>query len=301
MHARQTCWINLEYLSAEDWVESCHGLPALRADGLASHFFFPGFTERTGGLLREADLFTRRDAWQADRLAQRDFLAQLGLCEAALDAWSCRSPESRGAESEGAESTGTESPATEAVCPQLRPYEPAPMLVSLFCYPDIPLQSLTDTLACAARPTILLVPAGIAPDLHSGQYGQLLVERIPFLPQAEYDKVLWTCDLNFVRGEDSILRALWSGKPLIWQIYPQTEHTHLLKLDAWLKRAALPGLVQTLMQAWNQSDQERFACTLRGSLEPDSFQQWQEQAARFCQEQSGLPDLASALNQFCVQ
>ncbi|HAF55386.1 MAG TPA: elongation factor P maturation arginine rhamnosyltransferase EarP, partial [Thauera sp.] len=59
-------WINLEYLSAEDWVAGCHGLasPHPRLP-LTKHFFFPGFDENTGGLLREADLLARRDRFLA--------------------------------------------------------------------------------------------------------------------------------------------------------------------------------------------------------------------------------------------
>ena len=44
-------WINLEYLSAEDWVTECHGLPSPQGGGLVRHFFFPGFGPKTGGLL----------------------------------------------------------------------------------------------------------------------------------------------------------------------------------------------------------------------------------------------------------
>ena len=57
---------------------------------------------------------------------------------------------------------------------------------------------------------------------------------IPFLSQAGYDRLLWACDLNFVRGEDSFVRALWAGKPLIWNIYPQQDAVHLQKLEAFL-------------------------------------------------------------------
>jgi uncharacterized repeat protein (TIGR03837 family) len=63
-------WINLEYLSAEPYVERSHRLPSpvmsgpLR--GLTKWFFYPGFTERTGGLLREPDLLQRRAAFDAD-------------------------------------------------------------------------------------------------------------------------------------------------------------------------------------------------------------------------------------------
>jgi uncharacterized repeat protein (TIGR03837 family) len=50
---RKPVWINVEYLSAESWVETHHKLPSLRPDGLIEYFFYPGFTEKTGGLLRE--------------------------------------------------------------------------------------------------------------------------------------------------------------------------------------------------------------------------------------------------------
>ena len=50
-------WINLEYLSAEDWVEGCHGMPSPHPRlPIVRHFFFPGFTAATGGLLEERDL-----------------------------------------------------------------------------------------------------------------------------------------------------------------------------------------------------------------------------------------------------
>ena len=42
------CWINLEYLSAEAYVERSHGLPSPQlagpAAGLRKWFFYPGFT-----------------------------------------------------------------------------------------------------------------------------------------------------------------------------------------------------------------------------------------------------------------
>ncbi len=310
MRARQTRWINLEYLSAEDWVQGCHGLPALRSDGLASHFYFPGFTERTGGLLREADLLARRDRWQADPAAQRTFLEHLGVSAEALAAWT-----GHGARPVDAKTNRQDVPAR---------------LISLFCYPDISIPALVETLSTETHQTVLLIPEGIGPTLVPGQYGNLFVERIPFLPQTEYDKVLWMADLNFVRGEDSIIRALWAGKPLVWQIYPQTEDTHLIKLNAWLSRSALPAHAQSLIQAWNQgSPQEEstpdravqptdsrkmvqstvkpplpvndaFASALRACLTPTNFQAWQEQAAGFCREQAMLPDLARTLNQFCL-
>ena len=71
-------WINLEYLSAEDYVARSHGLasPVMSgpAKGLTKWFFFPGFTPDTGGLLREPNLAQRQAGFKAET-----WLAQLGM------------------------------------------------------------------------------------------------------------------------------------------------------------------------------------------------------------------------------
>ena len=54
--------------------------------------------------------------------------------------------------------------------------------------------------------------------------------------QPDFDRLLWCADLNFVRGEDSFVRAAWAARPLVWQIYPQHDQVHLDKLEAWLAR-----------------------------------------------------------------
>ena len=84
---------------------------------------------------------------------------------------------------------------------------------------------------------------------------------IAFIPAAltqhDFDHLLWACDLNFVRGEDSLVRALWAGQPFVWQIYPQHDDAHHAKLEAfldWLEapaslRALSPGLERRRRQA----------------------------------------------------
>lgn len=213
-------WINLEYLSAEPWVEGCHALASPHPTlPLVKHFFFPGFGERTGGLLRENRLLGERDAFQA-----------------AL-------------------------PVSEA------------LEISLFCYENAPVGALLETWARGERPIRCRVPPGqplAAVKRHFGgdgpwQLDHLLVEPIPFLTQADYDRLLWSCDLNFVRGEDSFVRAQWAGRPFVWQAYPQQEEAHLIKLDAFLQRylAGVPGTmaraVRDFFLAWNQGKQEEVA------------------------------------------
>ena len=89
---------------------------------------------------------------------------------------------------------------------------------------------------------------------------RLRISPLPFLPQTDFDPLLWCCDLNLVRGEDSWLRALWAGIPRLWQAYPQDDAAHLQKLDAFLTRItpwladepAFPAW-QRALRAWNQA------------------------------------------------
>jgi uncharacterized repeat protein (TIGR03837 family) len=56
-NAIKPIWINLEYLSAEAWIDDVHGLPSPHPRlPLTKFFFCPGFTEKSGGLIREKSL-----------------------------------------------------------------------------------------------------------------------------------------------------------------------------------------------------------------------------------------------------
>lgn len=100
------------------------------------------------------------------------------------------------------------------------------------------------------------------------QRGNLRVHVLPFVEQEQYDLLLWACDINFVRGEDSCVRAQWAGRPFIWHIYPQHDGVHLEKLEALRRRytAGLPAdaarAVQQMWQAWNggQNVAEAWQC-----------------------------------------
>src|SRR3546814_5431940 len=95
--------------------------------------------------------------------------------------------------------------------------------VLLFGYPDAPVQALLGALQKQAQPAVLLVPSGVCPALVRGHQGTVHVHEMPFVEQNSFDRLLWSSDLNCVRGEDSLVRALWAGKPLLWQIYPQDD------------------------------------------------------------------------------
>jgi uncharacterized repeat protein (TIGR03837 family) len=236
-------WLNVEYLSAESYVERSHQLPSPQRNGLTKWFFYPGFTPRTGGLLREPGLMARQASF--DRAA---WLAAQGL--------------------------------------HLRAGE---RVVSLFCYENARIPELLDDLA--REPTLLLLTPGFAQAQVAQGQGLLRTHALPWLDQPGYDHLLWSCDLNFVRGEDSLVRALWAGAPCVWQIYPQHDGVHAAKLQAWLDWAGVPTEVAATWQAWNG---------LRIGPWPalPKLQPWHEQALALRARLLAQGDLATQLQAF---
>ena len=203
-------WINLEYLSAEAYVERNHRLPSPvlsgPARGWTKYFFYPGFTAGSGGLIRNA------------------------LADAV---------------------TATNNPGTSS--PQ------SVRQISLFCYEPEGLPELLTGLGQHGRPSQLLVAHGRATQavrrlLARDDFrlpGHLQVEYLPTLSQTQFDALLGRCDLNMVRGEDSLVQAIWAGKPFIWQAYPQSDAAHRAKLDALLDWLQADSRVRDLHRAWN--------------------------------------------------
>jgi len=166
------------------------------------------------------------------------------------------------------------------------------LTISLFSYPNPALPELMRAWATASHPVRVLRPGSTEAALTTGN---LSVHPLPFLPQARYDELLWACDLNFVRGEDSFVRAQWAGKPLVWHIYPQADDAHRAKLDAFLAIHPAGAQLRAFWQAWNgegTADWPGFAASLPGLGAP--MQQWAETLA-------ARPDLAGRLVQFCLE
>jgi uncharacterized repeat protein (TIGR03837 family) len=109
--------------------------------------------------------------------------------------------------------------------------------ISLFYYPSQKMTTFLDMMNALARPIQFFVPQYLFDLLKFDKdYPYLSIIPYPFLSHDSFDELLWSCDLNFVRGEDSWIRALWAGKPFIWQPYIQENDIHLIKLKAFLKR-----------------------------------------------------------------
>ena len=287
-------WINLEYLSAEDYVGRSHGLlsPVMQGPGKgwSKYFFYPGFTPQTGGLIREQDL--------ADRQAQFDHRAWL--------------------EKFGADPSGE-------------------TIISLFSYEPDALISLMERWQQSHRPVHLLVTQGrsarwaakcltrlnevnSSPEsldkveklvrvLNANQEGthhfrinQLRVTWLPHLTQRDFDHLLWSSDFNFVRGEDSLVRAIWSGKPFVWQAYPQSDLAHGNKLQAFLQETGANKDLCDVHWVWNDLIQAD-ALTVpsqdsESSLGKLELAQWRMWAQSLKARLQTHDDLASALLRF---
>jgi len=234
---------------------------------LTKYFFFPGFTSDTGGLIREAALEEHFDAaafWQKCGLPPR------------LDS-------------------------------ELR--------ISLFGYENAAVKSLLEAWAQSEEPVTCLVPEDrLLPQIASwlgrdvlrpgdvAKRDSLTVRILPFLEQDDYDRLLWASDINFVRGEDSLVRAQWAAKPFVWHIYPQQEGAHWPKLEAFLDLycADLPSQaaagLRAFWQEWNRGGDA-------GKAWPDFWRHrtiLEQHARDWAASLARQDDLASNLVNFCT-
>jgi uncharacterized repeat protein (TIGR03837 family) len=278
----RSLWIILEYLSAEPWVTQHHGLPSPHPRlPLARYFFFPGVVAGTGGVLRERGLEARRAAFESSPVGRARFWAGVGFA----------------------------------------PPDPAAQVVSLFGYENPGAADLLQAWAEGPDPVVAAVTYSRlraevvaffgGADRTAGdtvRRGNLEARFLPFLAQPAYDELLWACDWNFVRGEDSFVRAQWAARPFVWQIYPQPDQAHVRKLEAFLD-VYLRGLgpsagaaLKSLWQAWNAS----------GSPAPGQIRaawasvsacgaELRRHAAAWALELAVPGDLATNLAQYCEE
>jgi uncharacterized repeat protein (TIGR03837 family) len=259
-------WINLEYLTAEAYASRCHALPSPIMQGPASgwtkHFFYPGFQPETGGLLREPNLLQRQQGF--DKAA---WLAAHGID------WQ------------------------------------GEQLVSLFCYEPLALSAYLQQLRATGVPTRLLVTHGRASAAVqnieenrlkplSGKPDVLSISYLPALSQVDYDHLLWTCDLNFVRGEDSLVRAIWAGKPFVWQIYPQDDGAHAAKLHAFLDAIAASKEMRQFFLIWNDLAELYCGNDLQEPLPAPVLAQWQAGVVALRSRLLEMEDLTAQLQRF---
>ena len=260
-----TQWINLEYLSAEGYAQRNHGLmsPILSGPGEGSHkwFFYPGFTKLTGGLLIENKI---------------------------------------------REKINTSIPDTQIS---------SPFKIGLFCYANAPLvQLLTDLRKhCehSERKIVINISKGNQGDVQKFMSELIMTELqiskdssetslslclLDSLTQNDFDEMLWNNDLNFVRGEDSLIRAIWAGKPWIWQIYNQSNGAHFTKLNAFLDLMECPLFIKEIHWGWNLFGDYNFA--LPSSKDARKWADWSAWCLQIRSKLLEQEDLVTQLMKF---
>lgn len=215
----RTLWINLEYLSAESWIEGCHKLPSFQNNGVNKYFFFPGFTNKTGGLNFEENFPLITYDYARHKVQE---LLQLPV--SSIDRFT----------------------------------------VQIFTYETPQLFPLLSAILIHHPDTLFLLPEGRstkylletrASDTKKLQamYPNALWHVFPMQQQEAYSYIIKACDLNVVRGEDSITQAVINGRPFLWHIYQQKDNIHLDKLRAFtelLTQNTTPKLRSIIEQAF---------------------------------------------------
>ena len=252
---KQAIWINWEYLSAEASNERLHLKPSPQSDGYLKYFWFMGFSEKSGGLLREhhfADFINQTET---------EFRKKLMLPNKTSEEWLL---------------FGYHSPiwAKWVEC-----WQKMNQPITLLLAGNQIIESLKQS---SLLPQSALTCAGDFTKL-----GSVNLIKIPFVPQDQFDLLLHFSDGLVIRGEDSFVRAQFSNKPFFWHIYPQDEMIHLNKLHAFWQRV-YPYYFQEIIYAHQLlSDELNHAQELS---ESERYKAWQTMFAHSLNWKKGVAD-----------
>ena len=203
--------VNLEYLSAEQWVEECHLKESLLPKGTAKKYFFmPGFTKSTGGVIFNSRVQQNKKEIIAGRIAIiNDLLHRCGITLPV-------------AEGQLIGTVFTYERGFDTFVLDLKHLDRE---VLLLCFGRKSRSGMEQTLS-------RLGGAGRGEGAFL-MLGNIRIVFMPFITQGEYDTLLSCADFNLVRGEDSLVQAIGAGKPFIWNAYLQDDKYQRVKVEAF--------------------------------------------------------------------
>jgi len=266
-------WFNIDYFSAEDWIENCHLVPSIDpSSGLIKTNYFPGVTEKSGGLIIEKDYEHNRhrlifgSGFKAD---EKDYEHNRHLFL------------------------------------MKQPKDTNTLRVLFFAYPYGPIEKIAQALCEAKRSIELSVTqceAGqlLAQAVSKQINSRVTVNSLPFVSQKDFDHLLWSSDIVFIRGEDSAARAMIAGVPFLWHIYHQDDDVHMLKLRALEGRFENCFEDKALFKKWSQLQE----AMNEGEFDPDIFSdlidgldQWKKASECFSKKIKAIGSLAEKLSE----
>lgn len=188
--------INLEYFSAEKWVDDFHLQESFLGGNLKKNFFIPGLSEKSGGILLDNEFLERKKKVEANK---EYYLEKFGIKEKYDLIGSVFSYEKN----------------FDSLIEELKKLDKKVILLILSEKTQKNFIKYFD---------------------NGNNYDKIKFVKLPFFTYDKYEELLALCDFNLVRGEDSFVRALLLGKPFLWHIYPQDENTHIKKLESFLEK-----------------------------------------------------------------
>ena len=188
--------INLEYFSAEDWVDDFHLQESFLGENLKKYFFIPGLSKKSGGILLDNEFLERKKKVTKNK---RYYLKKIGINEKYDLIGSVFSYEKN----------------FDFLIEELKKLDKKILLLILSEKTQKNFIKYFDNV---------------------NNYDKIKFVKLPFFTYDKYEELLALCDFNLVRGEDSFVRALLLGKPFLWHIYPQEGNTHIKKLESFLEK-----------------------------------------------------------------
>ena len=188
--------INLEYFSAEDWVDDFHLQESFLGGSLKKYFFIPGLSKKSGGILLDNEFLERKKQVEENR---EYYLEKFKIKEKYDLIGSVFSYEKN----------------FDSLINELKKLDKKVLLLILSEKTQKNFIKYFD---------------------NSNNYDKIKAVKLPFFTYDKYEELLSLCDFNLVRGEDSFVRALLLGKPFLWHIYPQEENIHIQKLNSFLEK-----------------------------------------------------------------
>ena len=188
--------INLEYFSAEKWVDDFHLQESFLGGNLKKYFFIPGLSEKSGGILLDNEFLERKKKVEANK---EYYLEKFEIKEKYDLIGSVFSYEKN----------------FDSLIEELKKLDKKIILLILSEKTQKNFIKYFD---------------------NGNNYDKIKFVKLPFFTYDKYEELLALCDFNLVRGEDSFVRVLLLGKPFLWHIYPQDENTHIKKLESFLEK-----------------------------------------------------------------
>lgn len=273
-------WLNWEYLTAEDWAVGLHAMSSLQPNGLEKYFWFMGIDADSGGLLREPDYLAEREKFRQQPQLQQAFRQEYGLpLQHTGQLWLVFAY-------------------TSGQWAQwMAMWQEVGTPITLWLAGGQVIESL--------RAAKLIAPEELQQEGDICDLGNVTLVRIPFVPQAAFDRLLWLADAAIVRGEDSFVRALWAGLPFFWHIYRQDDDVHLQKLHSfWFK--AMQGWPTELRQAFTVLSDDLNGAGAVSSLKREQawqylcahWQSWVKSAAAWSEMLHGQDNALEKLARF---